>query len=140
KPLVIERWPSESEVKHKVPTALTYRAGNIHACSWGFGCPGSGQAEQGMGVKDLFKFYLDKKVLEDSYPNRHGAPGTVEDVQNWFTDFLTFLHEHIVDYLGKKPWGVNWGATEVEFIFSLPTLWKGNEELIQVFGAIIKKA
>ncbi|KAI9768044.1 MAG: hypothetical protein M1839_004204 [Geoglossum umbratile] len=94
-----------------------------------------------MAVKELFKFYLDKPSLADSFKkNPEGAPGTHHDVMVWYTDFLAALYGHTVAHLKGPPWHVDWDSTQVEFIFSLPTSWKGNDRLVEDFEEIVKDA
>jgi hypothetical protein len=92
-----------------------------------------------MAVKELFKFYLDKPNLVDSFKkNPEAAPGTSRDVMTWYTDFLTALYVHIVAHLKDPPWCVDLNSTKVEFIFSLPTSWKG--KVVEDFEEIVKEA
>jgi hypothetical protein len=141
KPVVIQRWPGSDVLENKVPTRLAYKAGNARPHSWGLACPSLEGVGPAMAVKELFKFYLDKPSLADSFKrNPEGAPGTHHDVMVWYTDFLAALYGHTVAHLKGPPWHVDWGSTQVEFIFSLPTSWKGNDRLVEDFEEIVKDA
>ncbi|KAI9767085.1 MAG: hypothetical protein M1840_005873 [Geoglossum simile] len=141
KPVIIQKWLGNTMLENKVPTRLAYKAGNTRPHSWGFGCPSLEDVGPAMAVKELFKFYLDKPNLVDSFKkNPEAAPGTSRDVITWYTDFLTALYSHIVTHLKAPPWNVDWNSAKVEFIFSLPTSWKGKDKLVEDFEDIVKEA
>jgi hypothetical protein len=141
-PVVIQKWPGTGEtVLNKVPTTLTYKAGNGCPRSWGSACPPLGNIGRGMGIIELFKFFLDEKILKELCKDSpEDAPGDIGDVRKWFTDFLSALHKHIEAHLEAPPWGVSWHSTKIEYIFALPTLWKNEDALIDSFKDVVKNA
>ena len=144
KPIPVQKWPGSdttgSKISNKVPTVLTYRAGDLRVRSWGFACP----SRRELGPRrntGLFKFLLDEEYLEKLNREKpDDDPEHIENVRKFFTDFLSKLHEHVVAQLEDSPWRVDWRTTKVEYIFSLPTSWEKNDELVEEFGKIIEKA
>ncbi|KAH8647593.1 hypothetical protein BGZ60DRAFT_227558 [Tricladium varicosporioides] len=140
-PVSIKNWPnSPGKVFSKVPTRVTYRAGDLRVPSWGFSCPQRTEVGDGMRVVRLFKFLFDRQGL-DKY--NHGKleadQETMENVHKWITDFLTKLREYIDECLSAPPWNVVWGDTIVEYIFSLPTSWD-SLEYIAGYESLITRA
>ncbi|KAF4632159.1 hypothetical protein G7Y89_g5966 [Cudoniella acicularis] len=144
-PFVIQKWPGsgrseERVIVNKVPTRLTYKARDQRVRSWGFLCPERGKLGEGEAVSAFFKFFLDKTQLDEL---NKGKPEEdqedMENVRKWFTDFLSKLREHIIDQLSST-WEVDLGTAKIEYIFSLPTSWETNGELINDFGSIIQNA
>lgn len=134
---VIDTWPGTDRTECKVPTKVAYTAGEIGIHSWGFGCPELGDLRGGQAVKDMFKFFLDTSK------ERFGPSQAVklENVKLWYTDFLKALHAHIMDYLPTKPRiDINNNSTSIEFVFSIPTRWKDDDELLQKFRDIVDDA
>ena len=133
-PRVIQKWPDSTRVENKVPTAIQYRAGNKNILSWGFGCP-LPRKEPETRVIDRFKLYLDNKFLDEA-PGRPRRPGTHNDVQMWFEDFLKGLYNHITDHLCRE---LKLDRLEtVQFVFSVPTAW-GTAEL-ETLESVVKRA
>jgi hypothetical protein len=127
-------------IQYKVPTKVAYKAGIARMRSWGFNCPSIEDIGVGMAVKDMFKFYLDKRFLNDTFENNlEAAPGTIDDVMSWYSDFLSALYDHIVKCLQDK-WPVDFDLKKVEYIFGLPTSWKDNVPLVQLFRQIVEKS
>ncbi|KAI9768634.1 MAG: hypothetical protein M1840_004831 [Geoglossum simile] len=139
-PSVIQQWPGCSDsVASKVPTLVAYRAGAFSIHSWGFECPPIEEVGLAMSVKGLFKFLLDENRLEHMNQLNPLYQEKIANVKGWFKDFLTALHDYIAAYL-EDVWHVDWNSTKVEYIFSLPTLWKDDDTLIQSFDAVVKLA
>src|SRR6266516_317899 len=139
KPVVIQDWPNfrQRALVNKVPTMLAYRAGHFRIDSWGLSCPPLDELRPGMAIIQRFKLFLNDDDLENSFES---DIGTVDDVRMWYRHFLTALHEHIVTHLQRPPWRVDWSSTKVEYIFSLPTVWKDNNQLVEDFKKIVKQA
>jgi hypothetical protein len=93
----------------------------------------------GMSVKGLFKFLLDENRLEQYNQLNPHYQEKIANVKGWFRDFLTALHDYTAAYL-EDIWQVDWDSTKVEYIFSLPTLWKDDDTLVQCFDDIVKLA
>ena len=139
KPVPIQQWPGTDAIRitNKVPTAVAYRVADLRVQSWGFECPSRWES----GVRGRFKFLLDEEELERA--NREALssnPESIENIRKFFLDFLAELHEHIVAHLADAPWLVDWAFTKVEYIFSLPTSWENNEELVEDFRDIAEDA
>ncbi|KAH0565987.1 hypothetical protein GP486_000614 [Trichoglossum hirsutum] len=139
-PVVIQQWPDSGEIVHKVPTAVTYRAGRLHTCTWGFGCFSPKNCGYGLGVIEYFKYFLDKGKFERYVKDNPGFAPDIGDVRRWFVDFLRALHDYIAAYLERPPWQLDRLATKVEFVIGLPTLWKERDELICDFKNIVEQA
>ncbi|KAH0541555.1 hypothetical protein FGG08_003967 [Glutinoglossum americanum] len=92
-----------------------------------------------MSVKEYFKLFLDPDYLKAAFMNDPDqAPGTINDVRNWFRDFFKALYDHMVCYFNELlPEG--WEAESVEYVFSVPTTWKKGP-VIENFEEIVKKA
>ncbi|KAI9781155.1 MAG: hypothetical protein M1839_006263 [Geoglossum umbratile] len=139
-PHVINKWPGTSDIANKVPTTVCYRAGIKGFKWWGFECPLPDNLDRGMEVMDCFKLYLDPNVLKNTFKEHHEyAVGGPEDVQMWFTDFLTALYRHIVEFISKYLGLGDWNLTVVEYIFSVPTTWK-DPAVVEAFRAIVGDA
>lgn len=140
KPYPIQSWPGQSgRTANKVPTLVGYKAADFRAPRWGFGCL-SRDLDPNTRVCSLFKFLLDNenlKILNKSKPK--GQEEGMENVTQWFTDFLTGLYNHIIDYLAKYS-HVDWEKAKVQYIFGLPTSWENNDELVKEFRNIVDKA
>ncbi|KAH0543032.1 hypothetical protein FGG08_002640 [Glutinoglossum americanum] len=140
-PVVIQRWPSvEKFIINKVPTLVTYRAGDFHINSWGFACPPLGEIGPAMSVRGYFKFFLDEDhLIEANREIPEDEQYDIRSVRGWYTDFLTALHSHIIAHLEAHPWLVDWSSTKVEYIFSLPTMWKDRDDLVRDFEGIVRQ-
>lgn len=142
-PAIITDWPgSKDKVAWKVPTRVGYRAGCKRYTSWGFECPVRRPLEYGMDVIDCFKLYLDPTFLKDSPKSKRDKYWMDEDVQMWFKDFLTALHQHVIEYLNNKLQERGLGdmnSNRVKYIFSFPTIWK-NTNIVKIFKDLVTKA
>lgn len=92
-----------------------------------------------MGVKDLFKLFLDETYLKKTFEsNQDIAVGTYEDVRNWFIDFLNAIYKYIGtyirDYLGLPDWKYH----TVDFLFSYPTTW--GDDVVAEFRKVVEAA
>ncbi|KAH0556552.1 hypothetical protein GP486_005589 [Trichoglossum hirsutum] len=141
-PVIIQEWPGTGSrtITNKVPTTLAYKAGYGRPRSWGFECPSFENLGGGIGIIELFKFWLDPEVLRAHITaESKDAPEDI-DVKKWFTDFLSALHKHIVAHLELPYWRVSRHSTKIEYIFGLPTMWGGRKEPIDDFKEIVKNA
>jgi hypothetical protein len=139
--VVIQQWPgTHGSLYNKVPTTLIYQAGQSRVCSWGFARP-EWDFGYGMGVVESFKFFLDEDVLDRAFRDRelrYRQPD-IEDVRNWFRDFLRGLRDHVVGHL-ESEFQVDWLSTKVDYIFGVPTLWRERNALIDDFQSIVAQA
>lgn len=137
---VIRTWPGiDGEIRNKVTTAVQYRAGNRDFKAWGFECLPPGKVQSEMGVKDLFKLYLDENYLKETFKSHQNlAVGTHQDVLNWYTDFLyavyTYAGARIREILGLP----DWKDHTVDFHFSYPTTW--GDEVVAEFRKVVEAA
>ncbi len=127
---------------NKVPTCVAYRAGFNRLHSWGFACPEFGEREIGKStaIFDLFKFQL-QDIMERREAEQDGVKIDIEDVKNWYRDFLGALYEHIGEYLFRVL-NVDFerGTLPVDYIFSIPTTWKDNHRLVDTFRQVVNEA
>ncbi|KAF8856169.1 hypothetical protein BDZ45DRAFT_727644 [Acephala macrosclerotiorum] len=138
-PHVIQRWPGADVYVNKVPTRVAYTAGEIGVHSFGFECPNLEDLEEGMAIKDMFKFCLSSSFLESKEQENPSNFRKFENVKLWYEDFLTALYTHIVDYV-QEDLATDLRSTSIEFIFSIPTLWKDDDLLVHVFRELVAKA
>ncbi|KAE8449334.1 hypothetical protein EG329_008235 [Mollisiaceae sp. DMI_Dod_QoI] len=137
--VVIQKWPSSSEVVSKVPTRVAYTAGEIGIHSWGLGCPELGEIGRGVAIKDMFKFFLNEHFVKGKFPAiPHQAP-KIENVRMWYEDFLTALYHHIVSQL-REIENIDLKLSHIEFIFSIPTAWLDNDQVLQEFRKLVDRA
>jgi hypothetical protein len=105
--------------------------------------PEPGNADRGMNVMDCFKLYLDPVFLRNTFGNNsEHAIWVDEDVQMWFTDFLTALRKHIIKHISEEleePGLGDWKSNTVEYIFSVPTSWN-EPKVVETFKEIVAKA
>ncbi|KAH6665977.1 hypothetical protein B0J14DRAFT_660111 [Halenospora varia] len=150
-PAALIKWPGTEGKKaptttDKVPTRIAYMAGDVRIPGWGYACPERRELVDGMKVQSLFKFLMNQENLDQVNQDRPPIQQqSMANIHMWYTDFLTKLYEHIIQYLANppfatRPWNIVRGTTRVEFLFSLPTSWEGNDTLIAVFETIIKNA
>lgn len=154
KPFIIQSWPGATvlnQITNKVPTSIMYTAGDRRVRYWGFAVPTLSQLQH-MAIKRYFKFCLNQKTLDELNVLLEEQGQEIEEIENvkmWYTDYLKKLHEHIISHLQetqpqtlgdsrRRP--VEWGRTKVEYHFSLPTEWRDNASLIEVFRSVIQDA
>jgi hypothetical protein len=125
--------------ENKVPTRVAYKAGKSTYQSWGFNCPQPGKVGPAMAVKEMFKFHLGKWFLKEDQKLGQEDDIELEDVKLWYKDFLSALYLHIVQFL-RETWKVDVGLTTVEYIFSIPTSWNKNDQLVQTFRELVDAA
>ncbi|CZR65459.1 uncharacterized protein PAC_15359 [Phialocephala subalpina] len=136
-PIVVQKWPGSRENASKVPTRVAYKAGKAAYHSWGFKCPELEEVGPAMAVKEMFKFHLDKWFLKEDHQRGQDGGFELEDVKLWYKDYLSALYSHIVQCLREK-WKVDVGLTTVEYIFSIPTLWSKEDQLVQTFRELVE--
>jgi hypothetical protein len=139
RPVVIQDWDGNEVADKKVPTKLTYAAGELDISSWGFECPTLDNLGRGMAIKDMFKFYLDTSFTTEKFRRVPESIPKHKNVKLWYNDFLTALHNHIIRQL-KERWQADPSATTVEYVFSIPTMWKDNDTLVREFRDIVDEA
>ncbi|KAF4625508.1 hypothetical protein G7Y89_g12658 [Cudoniella acicularis] len=159
-PVVLQDWPDcprtgkKVNVYNKVPTRLTYKAGDLRALSWGFSCLPREELDEAMLVREHFKLLLEDDCLvsynerlkneqntrKDKNQRSQNDKEIIENVHKWFVDFLDKLERHIAENLENPPWRVDFDDTKVDYIFSLPTAWKENKVLVERFQQIIEEA
>ncbi|KAH6665971.1 hypothetical protein B0J14DRAFT_660106 [Halenospora varia] len=139
KPLPIQDWPWKDEKRNKVPTSLTYKAGDRRIRLWGFGCPQLRDLSPQETVREFFKFYLDGSNFEQLKRKNPDEKDEISaNIENWFVDYLTQIYAHVTNQL--KVTEVDLDLTIIEYIFSLPTDWKDKPTLVEAFERIILQA
>lgn len=136
---VIQKWPGSIEIINKVPTKVTYTAGEKGMTAWGCECPAIEKLHQGMATKDMFKFCLNPVYLEIKFETNPDDAPKVENVSLWYEDFLCALYLHIIDYI-RLVLGIDPNLTSFEFTFSIPTSWKDDDHLVLAFRELVKLA
>ncbi|KAF8847414.1 hypothetical protein BDZ45DRAFT_754923 [Acephala macrosclerotiorum] len=131
RPVVIQQWPGTKYYVNKVPTKIAYKAGEIGIDSWGFKCPELENIDRGIAIKDMFKFSLDTGSVRDA--------SNLENVKLWYRDFLDALYTHIIRYLRERL-RIDITSTSIDFIFSIPTLWREKDLLVRTFHELVDKA
>lgn len=124
---------------NKVPTRVSYKAGKATYHSWGFKCPELEDVGPAMAIKEMFKFHLGKWFSGGDREREQNGAFELEDVKLWYKDFLSALYLHIVQYL-RETWKVDVGLTTVEYIFSIPTWWGRQDQLVQIFRELVDAA
>ncbi|PSS00642.1 hypothetical protein BD289DRAFT_360782 [Coniella lustricola] len=138
---VIYNWPGcSTRNEQKVQTCLIYGKDN-RPSSWGFLCDDIEEPEAQR--REFFKIFLDKmNLLEAQIKGLQGAPESIEQAQQFVTDYLRQVYIHVKSTIehqtGVGPF-TGWNNLAVEFIFSVPTTWR-NFEVINTFKAAIKDA
>ena len=122
-----------------MPTRVAYKAGKATYHSWGFECPELEDVGPAMAVKEMFKFRLGEWFLKKDHQQGQKDAIELEDVKLWYKDFLSALYLHIVQCL-RETWYVDVGLTTVEYIFSIPTSWRGEDELVNTFRELVNAA
>lgn len=135
---VLQHWPGIRDYINKVPTRVCYKAGEIGFDSWGFNCPKLENIGRAMGIKDMFKFYLDASFATEKFQRDPASAPKRETVKMWYTHFLTALFIHIMSHLRDRLRIAS--STTIEFIFSIPTAWKENVGLMQEFRTLVDNA
>jgi hypothetical protein len=98
------------------------------------------EIEKSTAIFDLFKFQL-QDIMEGREAEQDGVKIDIEDVKNWYRDFLGALYEHIGEYLFRVL-NVDFerGTLPVDYIFSIPTTWKDNHRLVDTFRQVVNEA
>jgi hypothetical protein len=82
-------------------------------------------------LKEYFKLYLDPEY-HDEYQHLTHA-----DAKRYYRDYLTCIHNHIVQwFVNRFP---QWTAQCVEWVFSVPTTWR-NPGTIHTLESLIRAA
>jgi hypothetical protein len=146
-PIVITSWPGPFHVSNKVPTKVCYFAGRAsrpgeRLCEeWGYKCL-EPPFPRGIDVIENFKLYLDEDFLRNDQEKEKDRyiEYRIEDIELWYTDFLSALYEHIQKEIISRPAFqiTNLAAIQVEYIFSYPMAWKDN--VISRFKRLIESA
>ncbi|KAK2791110.1 hypothetical protein FQN52_005066 [Onygenales sp. PD_12] len=114
-------WPGTTLTYDKVPTTVAYVGTNTRVRYWGFECD---NPPHGTATANHFKLYLDDRRLHDAFKNHiWSAPGTSQDIDRFYLDFLQKLYEHIRVNITNHFKLSDWRSTAIYFIFSVPTLW-----------------
>ncbi|EOD52990.1 putative hsp70 family protein [Neofusicoccum parvum UCRNP2] len=137
----IQKWPGRGQAnENKCPTVLVYPHQSPTPSSWGFQSETiSEQTAEDREYREWFKTYLDPARLQQAqaeFPQE--TPGSVQEVEKWFEDYMCHLYQHIEFVLSYELAGVYWPNAYIEFIFSVPTTW--DNPTVERFRAIIHRA
>ncbi|KAL8745997.1 MAG: hypothetical protein Q9190_001923 [Brigantiaea leucoxantha] len=137
----IQKWPGRSQAnENKVPTIVVYPSHEHKPSSWGFlSETAAEQNADDKDYKDWFKTFLDphrlkQKQLDD--PNY--CPKDVQEVEQWYEDYLRLLYKHIEFKLSPELAGRPWHNARVEFVFSVPTTWAPS--VVERYRSIVERA
>ena len=130
-PKNLQHWPGKmiNELANKVPTTLQYEENSNVVKTWGFLCDQEGEDAE---IKSYFKLHLDP-----AHPDDRPDKPKLEDVRQWYQDYLRCLYDHIEEFFANS--FPRWRTQRAEFIFSVPTTWK-NPSMIAETERIIKAA
>ncbi|KAI9704654.1 MAG: hypothetical protein M1820_005402 [Bogoriella megaspora] len=138
----MQKWPGRAQAcENKVPTVLVYPHGSSKASSWGFLSESKIEQNPEHGsTKEWFKTLLDPEILQQQRErNLLDSPTSLEQVEAWFRDYLTFLYDHIKFKLSSELASLTWEDAVIEFIFSVPTTWKPHPT-VEGFRSLIGQA
>jgi hypothetical protein len=138
----IQKWPGRFQAnENKVPTVVVYPAGNREPSSWGFLSETIAETTaDDKEYKEWFKTCLDPEKLRlKQQEDPDGAPGSLQEVERWYGDYLRKMYEYLSFKLGGELSGVRWEDARVEFIFSVPTTW-APVPTVENFKRIVKDA
>jgi hypothetical protein len=125
----VQKWPGRFQAnENKVPTVVVYPTladSNAQPSTWGFLSETvAEQTSEEREYKEWFKTALDpEKLLQKQREDPEGAPGSLQEVEKWYTDYLSKMYEYLAFRLGGELSGTTWEAARIEFIFSVPTTW-----------------
>ncbi|OCL05508.1 hypothetical protein AOQ84DRAFT_379510 [Glonium stellatum] len=111
-------------IEDKVPTRLEYPDPNDknQKTLWGYLCANIGESSE-RKPKELFKFYLHDETRDNTYQHDLAAAPSLGDVQQWIADFIKEIDEHVATELKRRFSRYEWGSTNLEYHFSVPTTW-----------------
>lgn len=90
--------------------------------------------------KEWFKTCLDpEKLRQKQVEDPECAPGSLQEVERWYVDYLRKMHKYLSFKLGGELSGANWEDARIEFIFSVPTTW-APFPTVESFKRIVKEA
>ncbi|KAF1928220.1 uncharacterized protein M421DRAFT_5288 [Didymella exigua CBS 183.55] len=101
----VRRWPGRFQAnENKVPTVVVYPIGSDEPSSWGFLSETTAETtSEDKEYKEWFKTCLDAdKLRQKQFEDPKGAPTNLQDVEQWYRDYLRKM---------------------IEFIISVPTTW-----------------
>ncbi|KAF2703082.1 hypothetical protein K504DRAFT_393355 [Pleomassaria siparia CBS 279.74] len=124
----VQKWPGRMQAnENKVPTVVVYRTGESEPgiSSWGFLSETVAETtSDDKEYKEWFKTCLDpSKLALKQREDPEGAPANIQEVEKWYTDYLSKMYEYLAFKLGSEISGADWERAKIEFIFSVPTTW-----------------
>ncbi|KAK4096795.1 hypothetical protein N658DRAFT_387844, partial [Parathielavia hyrcaniae] len=142
---VVCDWPGgtgagDAGNERKVPSVLAKTVSANGTRKWGFLCDSStGETEKWR----YLKMFLEPQLFENS--RKEGitwAPQSMSDVHGLVRDYLHEVYKHIRGSIFKSNGGESdllWDDMSIEFIFSVPTTWRG-QGILNDFQRIIHSA
>ncbi|PSN75303.1 hypothetical protein BS50DRAFT_567996 [Corynespora cassiicola Philippines] len=127
--------------ENKVPTVVVYPSGDPNPSSWGFLSETIAETTSSdKEYKEWFKTCLDPwKLHQKQLEDPEGAPGSLQEVQKWYSDYLRRMYEYLDFKLGSELSGTDWRSARIEFIFSVPTTW-APVPTVENFKTIVKES
>ncbi|KAF2865830.1 hypothetical protein BDV95DRAFT_632187 [Massariosphaeria phaeospora] len=139
----VQKWPGRFQAnENKVPTVVVYPSNSSIPSSWGFLSDTLAESTaDDKEYKEWFKTCLDpEKLALKQEEDPEGAPGSIQEVEKWYGDYLGKMYEYLELSLGKDlVEGVSWIAARIEFIFSVPTTW-APVPTVENFKRIVREA
>jgi hypothetical protein len=138
----VQKWPGRYQAnENKVPTVVVYPTGSQEPSSWGFLSETIAETTaEDKEYKEWFKICLDpEKLRVRQREDPDGAPGSLQEVERWYGDYLKKMYEYLSFKLGAELSGVGWEEARVEFIFSVPTTW-APVPTVENFKRIVREA
>ncbi|KAK0639009.1 hypothetical protein B0T16DRAFT_449835 [Cercophora newfieldiana] len=147
-PQVISDWPGSGGScdvtnERKVPSVLGKHPTATGARRWGFLC------DDEMNEADKWRYlkvFLEPRQLENGRKNNISwAPESMAQVHQLVSEYLHQVYQHIRRSISMRIGltAINgedgWDDMAIEFIFSVPTTWRG-QDMLDDFQTIIKNA
>ncbi|KAK1758161.1 hypothetical protein QBC47DRAFT_410878 [Echria macrotheca] len=142
---VVSDWPGgggagDAGNERKVPSVLAKKPSPNGIRRWGFLC---GSETPETEKWRYLKMFLEPRVLESS--RRRGiawAPKSMAEVHRLVSEYLHEVYKHIKRSISRGNGGDSnllWDDMAIEFIFSVPTTWRG-QGILNDFKNILFKA
>lgn len=141
---VISDWPGggsgDAGNERKVPSIIAKHADQSGFRRWGFLC------DEDTAETDKWRYlkvFLEPRVLENARKNDTSwAPRNTLEVHQLVTEYLSHIYAHIKKSISIRIGQADprkWDDMAIEFVFSVPTTWEG-QDMLEDFNTIIRKA
>jgi len=117
-----------------VPTIVVYSRQNGEVTSWGF------SSESRLEQNNQDRLYVDTLLSSLQTRDPKNSPGSMDEVEKWFVDYLSALYKHLEFKLSQElPAHKTWSNSLIEFIFSVPTTWAPHPT-VERFRSILRRS